>query len=198
MLWTSRVKIYFALLTFFDFFIVSLQHTNRTNYDERENFHSRICEPSTDDCGQSVCSMGFSINNLYAIKRWYLFYYQRIEKFYQVGKKFNIENLSTDLSTLPNTFGRIPWKHHIMIIANVATLEEAFFYISKCCNENWSRSMLETQMKSKLYERQGAAVTNFDATFPISQEGLLQDILKDPYNFDFLSMKKDYDERDLE
>ena len=53
-------------------------------------------------------------------------------------------------------------------------------------------------IESKLFERQGKAISNFDTQLPIPQANLATELLKDPYNFDFLSLGKDYTERELE
>jgi len=58
--------------------------------------------------------------------------------------------------------------------------------------------MLEDSMEHKLYERQGAAATNFSNSLPSPQNNMAKDILKDPYCFDFLTMKEGYKEKELE
>lgn len=58
--------------------------------------------------------------------------------------------------------------------------------------------MLNAHIDGKLFQAKGAAVTNFEQTLPSPQSHLAQEILKDPYNFDFLTMKEKYDEHDLE
>jgi predicted nuclease of restriction endonuclease-like (RecB) superfamily len=62
----------------------------------------------------------------------------------------------------------------------------------------WSRTILELQIESNLYGRQGQAVSNFAATLPPPQSDLAQQTLKDPYLFDFLTLGDDAQERDLE
>lgn len=62
----------------------------------------------------------------------------------------------------------------------------------------WSRDVLVHQIDSDLYHRQGRAVTNFDATLPPTQSDLARQLLKDPYNFDFLTLDSDAHERDIE
>lgn len=54
------------------------------------------------------------------------------------------------------------------------------------------------QIESNLYQRKGKAVTNFEATLPKPQSDLAQELLKDPYKFDFLSLGDEYKEKDLE
>ena len=110
------------------------------------------------------------------------------EKSHQVGGELE----------MPEIFGRIPWKHHVQIISKCKTLDEALFYINKVVEEGWSRSKLEGQIAANLYGSQGAAITNFSSTLPDTQSQLAKEILKDPYHFDFLSMKEGYEEEDLE
>jgi len=54
------------------------------------------------------------------------------------------------------------------------------------------------QIESRLYHREGKAITNFETKLPPLQSDLAKATLKDPYNFDFLSMSKKYNERELE
>ena len=52
--------------------------------------------------------------------------------------------------------------------------------------------------RSRLHERSGKAITNFDRTLPPAQSDLAREALKDPYTFDFLSLSEEAQERDLE
>jgi len=54
------------------------------------------------------------------------------------------------------------------------------------------------QIESKLYQRQGKAITNFAQTLPAPQSDLARELLKDPYTFDFLTLEADIRERELE
>lgn len=98
----------------------------------------------------------------------------------------------------PDTFGLIPWGCHILIISKCQSLDEAMFYINKVVEEGWSRSRLEAQVAANLFGSQGAALTNFEHTLHAPQSQLAKELLKDPYHFEFLSMKEEYDEQDLE
>ena len=60
------------------------------------------------------------------------------------------------------------------------------------------RSILVHKIESGLYERQGRVLVNFERTLPAPQSELARQILKDPYNFDFLTLGKEAQERDLE
>ena len=131
---------------------------------------------------------GFSDTTVKYMKRWYLFYYERVIKGQQL----------VDQLEMPEVFGKIPWGQHIHIISTCQSLDEALFYINKVAEEGWSRSILENKIASNFFQAQGAAVTNFERTLPTYQSQLAKEILKDPYHFDFLSMKAEYNERDLE
>jgi predicted nuclease of restriction endonuclease-like (RecB) superfamily len=54
------------------------------------------------------------------------------------------------------------------------------------------------QIESNLFKRKGGAVTNFERTLPPEQSDLSRDLLKDPYNFEFLALADEVQERDLE
>lgn len=66
-----------------------------------------------------------------------------------------------------------------------------------CIEQGWGRDILGIMIKSYAHDRQGAAVTNFDAQLPQPHERLAQYTLKDPYIFDFLTLDKPFREREL-
>ncbi|MBH8574959.1 DUF1016 family protein [Nostocaceae cyanobacterium CENA369] len=94
--------------------------------------------------------------------------------------------------------GQIPWRHNCVLLDRVKVLEQRVWYIQQTIENGWSRAILEMQIESRLYERQGSAVTNFSQTLPKPQGDLAQQLIKDPYNFDFLTLGKEAQERDLE
>ena len=87
---------------------------------------------------------------------------------------------------------------HIEIIEKCTELDEALFYVKKAAEIGWSRPKLESQIAAKLYQAQGAAFSNFSRTLPAAQSHLAQEILKSPYNFEFLDIKEEHDEKQLE
>jgi predicted nuclease of restriction endonuclease-like (RecB) superfamily len=93
---------------------------------------------------------------------------------------------------------QIPWGHNIIIFTKCGSVSEACFYIAQTLEQGWSRDVLALQLKSKLYDRAGKAVTNFSRTLPAPQSDLAQQTLKDPYTFDFMAMTAPYNERDVE
>jgi predicted nuclease of restriction endonuclease-like (RecB) superfamily len=80
----------------------------------------------------------------------------------------------------------------------VKASSERVWYIEQAIQNGWSRNVLVMQIESGLYRRQGKALTNFQTTLPKPQSDLAQQLLKDPYNFDFLTLTTEAQERDLE
>lgn len=155
---------------------------------------------------------GFSVANIRYMKRWYSFYYEQVTNAHQVGEEL-LQQPAAQFTTatqnvfahqvgeelqMPENFALVPWKHHVEIFTKSKSLEEALFYMDQVISGNWSRSRLESEIKSNLYARQGKAITNFSKTLELPQQQLAQEILKDPLDFNFLHLKQGYDERELE
>lgn len=94
--------------------------------------------------------------------------------------------------------GQIPWFHNCVLLDKLKDATERQWYIQKTIEHGWSRSILVHQIELRLYHRQGKATTNFDRTLPKPQSELAEQVLKDPYNFDFLSLGDKAWERELE
>ena len=92
----------------------------------------------------------------------------------------------------------IPWGH-ICLIMNRCGKDQrkALFYVNQTVLNNWSRAMLLNFIQSNLYARQGKAITNFDRSLPEEGSDLAQQITKDPYDFNFLTMENGYNEKKL-
>jgi predicted nuclease of restriction endonuclease-like (RecB) superfamily len=93
---------------------------------------------------------------------------------------------------------QIPWFHNCVLLDKIADVPTREWYIRQTIQNGWSRSVLLMQIESGLHQRLGAATTNFDRTLPAPQSDLAQQLLKDPYNFDFLTLGQDARERELE
>lgn len=161
---------------------------------------------------------GFSASNLWFMKRWYLFYtqsneltqqqigsaLQRIEdqnksKLYQLGKEFVDERLYQVGKDFPIPFALVPWRHHIEILYRCNSVEEALFYIEKTIEQGLSRDALINCIKANLYEHQGKIINNFTDHLPALQSKLVQEVLKENYDFGFASVEHQiYDETELE
>lgn len=131
---------------------------------------------------------GFSVTNLKYMKRWYLFYYER----------FAIRQQAADEFRMPELFGQVPWFHHVEIFTKSHSLDEALFYINKVATEGWSRGLLEHHVAADLYKLQGSAITNFEATLPVSQIEDAKQLLKKEYDLSFITVEAVKQEKDLE
>jgi len=101
-------------------------------------------------------------------------------------------------SIVQQAVAQLPWGHNVRLLDMVKTPQERLWYIQQAIQHGWSRNVLVLQIESALYQRQGRAITNFQASLPPPQSDLAQQLLKDPYNFDFLTLATDAQERDIE
>ena len=139
---------------------------------------------------------GFSENNLRYMRAFYRLYSPLDQKLQQLVGDFPLSEKQTDFSV--SALFSIPWGHHVQIINKCnGNLDKALFYIRKCLEYNWSRAVLMNFLDTDLYEREGKAITNFQASLPMPQGDLAQEITRDPYNFNFLKLENDYHEKEL-
>ena len=129
---------------------------------------------------------GFSVTNLKYCKRFYELYNQS-----DIIRQQLVDEIELPIFS-------IPWGHHTEIIAKCKSVDEALFYVNRTIENGWSRAVLLNFLDSKLYFTEGKAITNFGRLLPSPVSDLAQQTLKDPYNFDFLTIRQDYDERDLQ
>ncbi|SIO53969.1 PDDEXK nuclease domain-containing protein [Chitinophaga niabensis] len=142
---------------------------------------------------------GFSKSNLFYIRKWVAFYHPQSKIPQVVGEIQSIDyEPFNETPIIPQLVGQIPWGHNREIITHCTTVDEALFYTRATISNNWSRAVLTANMESRLYERQGSAITNFETTLPNPQSDLARELLKNPYNFDFLDLEQDSLERNLE
>lgn len=123
---------------------------------------------------------GFSARNLWDMRRFYLAY--------------------KDNPNLRQVVAEIPWGHNLAIINKVKDPSQRQWYVHQTVQNGWSRNVLVHQIESGLYGRQAVAAktTNFPKTLPSPQSELVEQTIKDPYIFDFITIEKDAKERDLE
>ena len=162
---------------------------------------------------------GFSTSNLWFMKRWYSFYttnvnpkilqqfadnvqhsnQQTVSKLYQVGKEIQEKILYQDGKEFPLPFALVPWRHHIEILYRCKSIDEALFYVAKTIEQGLSRDALINCIKANLYEHQGKIVNNFTDHLPALQSKLVQEVLKENYDFGFATVEHEiYDEAELE
>ena len=142
---------------------------------------------------------GFSHRNLKYIKQWYHFYNERIKIGQQAVAQLGEANVQQVVAKInEDVFFSVPWGHHLYIISQCKDVDRAVFYLKKTVENGWSRAVLLNYLDTNLYERQGKAVNNFNRLLANPQSELAAQTLKDPYNFDFLTLDGEYRERELE
>ena len=163
---------------------------------------------------------GFSTSNLWYMKKWYLFYTdetdlkilqravgeleldvnQHPKKLQQaIGEISDEQILKQTVSEFPQVFGLIPWGQHIEIITLCHTIEEDLFYIRETIEKGLSRPALRNVIKTNLFEHQGKIINNFSEHLPALQSKLVQEVLKENYDFGFATVSHEiYDEAELE
>lgn len=98
----------------------------------------------------------------------------------------------------PEPFASLPWGHNLMLLHKLEDRASRIWYAAKAVEHGWSRNVLALQIEAGLHRPQGKAITNFQTTLPPAQSDLAQSITKDPYLFDFLSLRDDVNERAVE
>ncbi|WP_375331362.1 YhcG family protein [Candidatus Tisiphia endosymbiont of Oplodontha viridula] len=121
---------------------------------------------------------GFSVTNLHNMRRF--------------------AELYTDYTILQQVAGELPWYHHVILMERVKEQEARIFYMQQAVQYGWSRAVMIHQIDMNLYKHHGKAITNFKEKLPSPTSDLANQILKDPYSFDFLSIGQDAHEREIE
>jgi predicted nuclease of restriction endonuclease-like (RecB) superfamily len=103
-----------------------------------------------------------------------------------------------DLAIVQQLAAQLPWFHNCLLLGKVKEPRERAWYIDQSIQNNWSRHQLAASIKAKLYRRQSKAITNFNRTLPAPQSELAQQLLKDPYVFDFLTLSENAAEKEIE
>jgi predicted nuclease of restriction endonuclease-like (RecB) superfamily len=103
-----------------------------------------------------------------------------------------------DREIVQQLVARLPWGHNIKLVEAIKDEDERLWYARQAIEHGWSRNVLAHQIDTGLFRRQGKALTNFARTLPAPQSDLAQELVKDPYSFDFLALGAEMSERELE
>jgi predicted nuclease of restriction endonuclease-like (RecB) superfamily len=169
---------------------------------------------------------GFSKRNLFLIRQFYLFYSSvsvqqvvalKLEQTENVEHNDDVisQQSTTEISVqqpvalkyndsnqrfriVQQLVALIPWGHHVLLLSKLKAPVEVLFYLQQTIELNWSRSVLTLQIEQNLFARLGKAVTNFKTTLPEKQAQMAQQMLKDPYNFGFLTLEPEVQELEIE
>ena len=94
---------------------------------------------------------------------------------------------------------QLPWAHNIIAFEKIKDKEIRKWYIEKCIEEGWSKSIFIYQIETNLYKRQSKITkhNNFNLTLKQNSD-LANNMMKDPYVFDILELTDNYKEKELE
>jgi len=103
-----------------------------------------------------------------------------------------------DLQFGQQSADQLPWFHIVLLVTKVSAPAEQEWYAQQAVQNGWTRITLELNIKNRLFQRQGTAITNFAERLPEPHADLAVQILRDPYHFDFLGLGSEAHERDIE
>jgi len=193
----------------------------------RHKWGDGVIDLLAKDLGKSFPGMaGFSRPNLYRMRAFYLGYADQAAIVSQAVRQLTesspdgsgegtsaivsqaarqlapavLKELAGELEgqNVPSSAAGVPWGHNALLINKVKNPILRLWYARKTIEYGWSRAILTYHIERNLHEHEGKALTNFQQTLPPPQSDLAQQVLKDPYNFDFLTLRTDAHERDLE
>jgi predicted nuclease of restriction endonuclease-like (RecB) superfamily len=149
---------------------------------KKQKWGARFLEQLSNDMRQAFPEMqGFSVTNL-----------KRMRLFAQAYPDFEIR-----AQAVP----QLPWGHIVRLMQMIKDGSQREWYAAQTIKNGWSRSVLEMQIESQLFERQAITskkTSNYHAHLPAAQSDLANEILKDPFNFDFLTIQGKAHERAVE
>lgn len=138
---------------------------------------------------------GFSVRNLKLMTQFYREYSNIPLMGQQTVAQLDKSRLS---SKGQHVVAQIPWGHNVLLMQRIKDKNARFWYMQKTIEQGWSRDVLALMIKSEMHRREGKAISNFSKRLPAPQSDLVQQTLKDPYIFDFMTLEEPFHERELE
>lgn len=147
-------------------------------YDNYEYGNKFIDEVARELKLEYPNATGYSVRNLKYMKKFYAEY--------------------KDDELVQQLVAQVPWGHNVVLMDKVKDKEIRKIYLQGIIENGWGRSMLVHQIELNYHLRIGTSDNNFVITLPKDNSDLANHIIKDPYIFDFISLKNDYKEQELE
>jgi predicted nuclease of restriction endonuclease-like (RecB) superfamily len=104
----------------------------------------------------------------------------------------------SDRTIVQEVLAQITWYHNLALLEKCKDTEIRLWYARKTIENGWSRNILAIQIETRLHERQGKAINNFQTALPPTDSDMAAQIFKDPYVFDFLGTADPRREIELE
>jgi predicted nuclease of restriction endonuclease-like (RecB) superfamily len=172
---------------------------------ERAEYGKKLLQKLSRDLNKKF-GRGFSPDNLEAMRRFYLSYSIQISE--TVSRKLSGQKSETASRNFPITLALHPlterftlsWSHYRLLMR----LEESpqrEFYEAECIRGNWSVRQLDRQIQSMLYERTALSKRKLTVISKAHERPITlkpEDEIKDPYILEFLGLKDEYSEFQLE
>ena len=171
---------------------------------ETKGYGKQVVERLASDLQKEFPGMaGFSPQNIWFMRSFYLAWSAMSPKLSQAVRESKAAILSQPVRESsppapPAPISELPWGHNRLLLSKLDKPAIRLWYAHKTVQHGWSRAVLTHYIETQLHKREGKAVTNFKHTLPPAQSDLAEQTLKDPYNFDFLTLRSDAHERDLE
>jgi Uncharacterized conserved protein len=149
---------------------------------EKQNWGSKLVESLSQDLQNAFPeTTGFSVRNLQRMRQFAAHY--------------------PDFKIVPQSVAQLPWGHISVLIHKIKDDNVRIWYADKAIDHGWSRLTLERYIKDDLFLRQAVPsvkTSNYLTRLPTPQSMLAQELLKQPYNFDFLGLHDEAYEREIE
>lgn len=161
---------------------------------EAQGWGARVIDQLADEIQRAFPGVGgFSRTNIYRMRAFYLAYPAA-----EATEAIVPQAVGRFSEPLPAEVPDLPWGHLGVLLERLKDASLRAWYARAAIEGGWSRAVLLAQIDTRLHEREGAAITNFARALPPPQSDLARQSLKDPYVFDFLTLGRDAQERDLE
>jgi len=158
------------------------------NRQEKSGWGSNFIEKLAKDLKSEFPGIeGFSRSNLFRMRAFFKEYEKVAPAVRQIDPLENLGVLS-----------QLPWSHNVVLMEKLDNIKDRLWYAHKAIENGWSRDVMTTWIKSALHKREGKAITNFKSTLPDAQSDLTHQSLKDPYLFDFITLKEKHSEKEIE
>ena len=85
-----------------------------------------------------------------------------------------------------------------MLIEKIKDKKIRKIYAENTIKNGWSRNVLTVQIQTVFHKRIGNSNNNFNVLLPPKDSDLVNNTIKDPYIFYFITLKEEYKEKELE
>ena len=103
-----------------------------------------------------------------------------------------------DDENLQQLVANLPWGHNLLLMEKFKDKKIRKLYAQATVENGWSRNVLSFQIDGQYHLRVGKSANNFNNTLPNLNSDLVNNVIKDPYIFDFITLKDGYKEKELE